>query len=167
MHRNNGSLCDYNRAGTADGNCDRARCEVRKTPWNLPRTAPDHHRCRFYRSRYVQRHDAFRCQYFHATQRRYQTLPRVEIKNLNSFKSLERALTYQQNQLIKQWEAGTPPTGETTVGWLDDEEKTVLLRDKESAADYRYFPEPDIPPLALDPKVDRRDCGCHAKVPSK
>lgn len=75
--------------------------------------------------------------------------PRIEIKNLNSFKMLERALTYQEAELRKLWEAGTPPTGEVTVGWRDDEGKTELLRDKESAADYRYFPEPDIPPLVL------------------
>ncbi|MEQ1849259.1 MAG: Asp-tRNA(Asn)/Glu-tRNA(Gln) amidotransferase subunit GatB [Candidatus Peribacteraceae bacterium] len=75
--------------------------------------------------------------------------PRIEIKNLNSFKMLERALNYQEAELRKLWEAGTPPTGEVTVGWRDDEGKTEMLRDKESAADYRYFPEPDIPPLVL------------------
>lgn len=73
--------------------------------------------------------------------------PRVEIKNLNSFKSLEKALLYEQKRLSKLWEKGEEPKGEVTVGWLDDEEKTVILRDKESAADYRYFPEPDIPPI--------------------
>ncbi len=76
--------------------------------------------------------------------------PRIEIKNLNSFKSLDRALSYQHKQLTKLWAEGKQPTGEITVGWLDEEERTVILRDKESAADYRYFPEPDIPPLALE-----------------
>lgn len=75
--------------------------------------------------------------------------PRVEIKNLNSFKMLERALIYQEKVLRNLWEEGKAPTGETTVGWLDDQGETKLLRDKESAADYRYFPEPDIPPLVL------------------
>jgi len=75
--------------------------------------------------------------------------PRVEIKNLNSFKALEKALTYQEKLLRKLWEEGKQPTGETTVGWIDDEERTQLLRDKESAADYRYFSEPDIPPLVF------------------
>lgn len=75
--------------------------------------------------------------------------PRVEIKNLNSFKALEKALQYQEKVLRKLWAEGKQPTGEITVGWVDDEERTVLLRDKESAADYRYFPEPDIPPLQL------------------
>lgn len=76
--------------------------------------------------------------------------PRVEIKNLNSFKSLERALVFEEKRLMKLWKEGKAPDGEVTVGWLDDEEKTVILRDKESAADYRYFPEPDIPPLLID-----------------
>lgn len=75
--------------------------------------------------------------------------PRVEIKNLNSFKSLERALTYQIALLKKQWKEGKQPQSEVTVGWIDDRGTTVLLREKESAADYRYFPEPDIPPLVL------------------
>lgn len=74
--------------------------------------------------------------------------PRSEIKNLNSFKALEKALEYEENRLRKLWqETGGPLPNDITVGWLDDEEKTRLLRDKESATDYRYFPEPDIPPL--------------------
>jgi aspartyl-tRNA(Asn)/glutamyl-tRNA(Gln) amidotransferase subunit B len=75
--------------------------------------------------------------------------PRIEIKNLNSFKALEKAITYQERVLTKLWEEGKQPTGEVTVGWIDDEERTHVLRDKESAADYRYFPEPDIPPMEL------------------
>ena len=74
--------------------------------------------------------------------------PRSEIKNLNSFKALEKALEYEEKRLRKLWEeTGSPLPNDITVGWLDDEEKTRLLRDKESATDYRYFPEPDIPPL--------------------
>lgn len=77
--------------------------------------------------------------------------PRSEIKNLNSFKSLERALAYEEKRLRTLWkETGGPLTGDITVGWLDDEEKTRLLRDKENAMDYRYFPEPDIPSLNLE-----------------
>lgn len=77
--------------------------------------------------------------------------PRSEIKNLNSFKALEKALKYEEKRLRKDWEeTGGPLPGDITVGWLDDDEKTRLLRDKESATDYRYFPEPDIPPLALE-----------------
>ena len=79
--------------------------------------------------------------------------PRSEIKNLNSFKSLEKALTYEQKRLTKLWEEnGGPLKNDITVGWIDDEEKTVMLRNKETAMDYRYFPEPDIPPLAFTDK---------------
>ncbi len=74
--------------------------------------------------------------------------PRSEIKNLNSFRALERALAYEEERLRKLWEeTGKPLPGNITVGWMDDEGRTRLLRDKESADDYRYFPEPDIPPL--------------------
>ncbi len=76
--------------------------------------------------------------------------PRAEIKNLNSFRSLESALKYEIARQTQLWEAGTPPDKETTVGWIDEEQRTQMMREKESAADYRYFPEPDIPPLKTD-----------------
>ncbi|HLC76420.1 MAG TPA: Asp-tRNA(Asn)/Glu-tRNA(Gln) amidotransferase subunit GatB [Candidatus Peribacterales bacterium] len=75
--------------------------------------------------------------------------PRAEIKNLNSFKSLGRALAFEEKRLRELWEAGTPPTKEVTVHWDDDHGEGKIMRDKESAADYRYFPEPDIPPLSF------------------
>ncbi len=76
--------------------------------------------------------------------------PRSEIKNLNSFKALEKALVYEEARLRGLWqETGGPLKGNITVGWVDDEERTRTLRDKEDAADYRYFPEPDIPPLRI------------------
>jgi len=74
---------------------------------------------------------------------------RTEIKNLNSFSSLQKALTYEFKKQKKMWEAGKAPDHDCTVGWIDDKEKTVTLRDKESANDYRYFPEPDIPPMVF------------------
>ncbi len=78
---------------------------------------------------------------------------RSEIKNLNSFKSLEKAIQYEEKRLRALWEKdGGPMKGAITVGWMDDEEKTRMLRDKETADDYRYFPEPDIPPLHFDTK---------------
>ena len=93
--------------------------------------------------------------------------PRVEIKNLNSFKALEKALQYQEKELREQWAAGNAPKGEVTVGWIDDEERTHVLRDKESAADYRYFPEPDIPPLELsDAFIAAMSAGI-SKLPSE
>lgn len=79
--------------------------------------------------------------------------PRSEIKNLNSFKALERALQYEEKRLRQLWdETGGPLKGSITVGWQDDEGKTRMLRDKEDAQDYRYFPEPDIPPLHFTEK---------------
>jgi aspartyl-tRNA(Asn)/glutamyl-tRNA(Gln) amidotransferase subunit B len=75
--------------------------------------------------------------------------PRAEIKNLNSFRSLESAIEYEIKRQKELWAEGTPPSVEQTVGWDEDTQKTRILRVKESAADYRYFPEPDIPPIIL------------------
>ena len=75
--------------------------------------------------------------------------PRAEIKNLNSFRSLESAINYEVKRQRKLWDAGTPSEEELTVGWDDDRGTTEVMRSKESAADYRYFPEPDIPPIVL------------------
>ncbi len=74
---------------------------------------------------------------------------RAEIKNLNSFKSLEAAINYEIEQQIFLWESGKPLDRHITVGWTDDHQKTYFLRDKEGADDYRYFPEPDLPPLTV------------------
>ena len=78
------------------------------------------------------------------------TTPISEIKNLNSFRAVERALEYESKRLYNDWVSG----GETrtrknkiTVGWDDDKQETILQRGKEEAHDYRYFPEPDLPPL--------------------
>ncbi|EKD93715.1 MAG: hypothetical protein ACD_28C00076G0007 [uncultured bacterium] len=76
--------------------------------------------------------------------------PRAEIKNLNSFKALESAIEYEVKRQTALWDKGEPMTGAITVGWMDEEQKTKLLRSKEDAADYRYFPEPDLPPLILE-----------------
>lgn len=76
--------------------------------------------------------------------------PRSEIKNLNSFKALENALRYEEKRLREEWDKTDGPlSGSVTVGWVDDEQRTRLLRDKENAQDYRYFPEPDLPPLSF------------------
>ncbi len=78
--------------------------------------------------------------------------PRTEIKNLNSFSALQKALSYELRRQTKLWKKNEAPNGDTTVGWLDDQGITQLLRDKESAMDYRYFPEPDIPPIIFTEK---------------
>ena len=76
--------------------------------------------------------------------------PIAEIKNLNSFRALERSIDYEiQRQLDEFLETGkTMETGgKSTRGWDDDREVTVLQREKEEAPDYRYFPEPDLVPV--------------------
>jgi aspartyl-tRNA(Asn)/glutamyl-tRNA(Gln) amidotransferase subunit B len=81
--------------------------------------------------------------------------PKVEIKNMNSFRAVERALLYEEVRQREAVAAGTPLVQETR-GWLDDGGVTVSQRTKEYADDYRYFPEPDLPPLELaDTWVDR------------
>ncbi len=75
--------------------------------------------------------------------------PKTEIKNINSFKHVERALEYEIKRQTELWKNGSPPAEETTRGWNDRKGVTEEQRTKEGAQDYRYFPEPDIPPLAL------------------
>ncbi|MBI4117906.1 MAG: Asp-tRNA(Asn)/Glu-tRNA(Gln) amidotransferase subunit GatB [Parcubacteria group bacterium] len=73
---------------------------------------------------------------------------KVEVKNLNSFRSVERAIEYEVNRQIALVSAGESLLQETR-GWDEDDGQTFGQRTKEEASDYRYFPEPDIPPLAL------------------
>jgi aspartyl-tRNA(Asn)/glutamyl-tRNA(Gln) amidotransferase subunit B len=77
--------------------------------------------------------------------------PKTEIKNLNSFKAVERALEYEIIRQTKLWEAGTPPDRQATRGWDENKGITEEQRTKEEASDYRYFPEPDLPPLNFEP----------------
>jgi aspartyl-tRNA(Asn)/glutamyl-tRNA(Gln) amidotransferase subunit B len=75
---------------------------------------------------------------------------RTEIKNLNSFRALERATAYEiqrQSGALRQGQAVT----QETRGWDDTRGVTLPQRSKEEADDYRYFPEPDLPPLVIDP----------------
>lgn len=75
---------------------------------------------------------------------------RVEIKNLNSFRALERATAFEIERQIAALERGEKVVQETR-GWDEAREVTFTQRVKEGEDDYRYFPEPDLPPLALDP----------------
>ncbi|HRE26601.1 MAG TPA: Asp-tRNA(Asn)/Glu-tRNA(Gln) amidotransferase subunit GatB, partial [Anaerolineales bacterium] len=74
---------------------------------------------------------------------------RTEVKNLNSFKAMERATTYEIERQSAVWDAGGTVAQET-MGWDDAAGVTVSQRGKEHAHDYRYFPEPDLPPLELE-----------------
>ena len=73
---------------------------------------------------------------------------RTETKNLNSFRSVEKAVDYEVTRQIEELEKGRPIIQETR-GWDDAKQKTFSQRTKEDAHDYRYFPDPDLPPIVL------------------
>lgn len=73
---------------------------------------------------------------------------KVEVKNLNSFKSVEKAINYEIERQIADIEENKKIIQETR-GWDDTKGKTYTMRVKETSADYRYFPEPDLPPVIL------------------
>jgi aspartyl-tRNA(Asn)/glutamyl-tRNA(Gln) amidotransferase subunit B len=75
---------------------------------------------------------------------------RTEIKNLNSFRALQRSLEYEIERQMAAREAGSP-VRQQTLGWDEARGVTVAQRSKEHAHDYRYLPEPDLPPLQIDP----------------
>ncbi len=73
---------------------------------------------------------------------------KTEIKNMNSFRSVERALEYEAQRQIAMARSGETIHQETR-GWVETKGITVPQRSKEQAHDYRYFPEPDLPPLVI------------------
>jgi len=76
--------------------------------------------------------------------------PIVEIKNLNSFRALERSVDYEVVRQLDEFQRSGQTMGmgnKTTRGWDDEQEVTVLQREKEEAHDYRYFPDPDLVPV--------------------
>ena len=74
---------------------------------------------------------------------------RVEIKNLNSFRAMERAVAYELDRQAVLLDKGETINQET-LGWDETNQCTYVQRSKEEAHDYRYFPEPDIPPLVVE-----------------
>ncbi len=75
--------------------------------------------------------------------------PKTEIKNLNSFRHVERALAHEIERQTAVFESGGTPEQATRL-WDEGTGATRVMRTKEDAPDYRYFPEPDLPPLAVD-----------------
>ena len=153
-HTVNGTLCDYNRAGTplveivtepdmrSPEEAQTLAKEIQKILRTVGASTAD-------MEKGMMRFDASISMRPVGDEKLY---PRTEIKNLNSFSALLKDLKYEVKKQRKAWEAGSPSTQEVTVGWLDDKEETKLLRDKESAMDYRYFPEPDLPPVTFTEK---------------
>ncbi len=74
--------------------------------------------------------------------------PKVEVKNMNSFKAVRLAMEYEAQRQRQAVTEGKRLVQETR-GWLDEKGRTVSQRTKEYAHDYRYFPEPDLPPLVI------------------
>ena len=79
--------------------------------------------------------------------------PIVEVKNLNSFKAVRGAIEHEFREQPRRWQEDgreMGPGAKSTRGWDDVAQRTVLQREKEDAHDYRYFPDPDLLPLAVD-----------------
>jgi aspartyl-tRNA(Asn)/glutamyl-tRNA(Gln) amidotransferase subunit B len=79
--------------------------------------------------------------------------PIVEVKNLNSFRAVERAMKYEAQRQYEEFQRNGKKLGEVskaTAGWDDARGVTVVQRRKEEASDYRYFPEPDLVPVQVD-----------------
>lgn len=82
--------------------------------------------------------------------------PIVEVKNMNSFRAVERALTFEAGRQWEVWQErkiklGDPGGHKTTRGWDDSAQVTRPQREKEESSDYRYFPDPDLVPVIVKP----------------
>jgi aspartyl-tRNA(Asn)/glutamyl-tRNA(Gln) amidotransferase subunit B len=76
---------------------------------------------------------------------------KVEIKNMNSFSAIQKAIEYEIDRQIAAIENGEPIFQETRL-WEEASQRTISMRKKEGSSDYRYFPEPDLPPLEVSPE---------------
>jgi aspartyl-tRNA(Asn)/glutamyl-tRNA(Gln) amidotransferase subunit B len=75
---------------------------------------------------------------------------KVEIKNMNSFSAIEKAVNYEIERQITAIEAQEEIFQETRL-WEENNQRTISMRKKEGSSDYRYFPEPDLPPIKVSP----------------
>jgi aspartyl-tRNA(Asn)/glutamyl-tRNA(Gln) amidotransferase subunit B len=84
----------------------------------------------------------------------YAATPIVEVKNLNSFRAVERAMRYEAQRQYEEYQKDASyrlgKVAKSTAGWDEDRGVTVVQRRKEEASDYRYFPEPDLVPVVLE-----------------
>ncbi len=83
--------------------------------------------------------------------------PIVEVKNMNSFRAVERALAYEAERQLETWREKQIKLGDrgghkTTRGWDDANQRTYPQREKEESSDYRYFPDPDLVPVVVQPE---------------
>lgn len=76
---------------------------------------------------------------------------KVEIKNMNSFSAIQKAIEYEIDRQIEAIENGELIVQETRL-WEEASQRTISMRKKEGSSDYRYFPEPDLPPLEVSPE---------------
>ena len=81
------------------------------------------------------------------------TTPIVEIKNMNSFRAVESALKFEEGRLRDNFAELKKEKGKQTRSWNDKKGETRAMRRKEEASDYRYFPEPDVPPITIGGKL--------------
>ena len=89
----------------------------------------------------------------------YAATPLVEIKNVNSFRAVGRAIAYEAKRQYEEFQKDPANYRidkflKTTAGWDDAKGRTEVQRHKEEAADYRYFPEPDLVPVIVSPGAD-------------
>jgi aspartyl-tRNA(Asn)/glutamyl-tRNA(Gln) amidotransferase subunit B len=77
---------------------------------------------------------------------------KVEIKNMNSFSAIQKAIDFEIARQIKAYEAGEPVVQETRL-WDEAKQLTKSMRSKEGASDYRYFPDPDLGPIEVSPAL--------------
>lgn len=85
-----------------------------------------------------------------SVQKGQETTNIIEVKNMNSFRAVEQALIYEQKRLRDNFNKFKNKKQKETRGWSPETKQTKSQRTKEEAADYRYFPEPDIPPISFE-----------------